>query len=185
MAIYQIKMKRGLREFVSIGQVIIVLSCQLVLAMCLHVLGISRKTLTVETADQSCELNVPFGELIWQRCFHLPFSTLSLFRKKGFFCKTEEVFWNFSVSINLFWYFKMHIFFLFICLIWFYFLFVKHFVTLLRKCYINKVYHYYNDYSRYVDGNTVTLRYVQAHIYQTNNYTEDFSKVQESFYQDA
>ena len=63
------KMERGLHEFVSTGQVLIVLSCQLVWpcfmlsgdkARLSHAMGISGKTPTAETADQSCELSVHY-----------------------------------------------------------------------------------------------------------------------------
>lgn len=51
-------MERDLQEFVSIGQVVNVLSCQLVLAR--EYPGRCRKTLRVETTDQLCELNIRY-----------------------------------------------------------------------------------------------------------------------------
>lgn len=47
--IYQRKMEGGLRECVSIWQVVIVLSRQLVLAMFVCIMGISGRTQTAET----------------------------------------------------------------------------------------------------------------------------------------
>ena len=69
-------MKRGLQELVSIGQVVIVLSCQLVLIMFLLVMGIT------ETADQSCELNIRYLRTYSAKVFHLPFSALTLSPKR-------------------------------------------------------------------------------------------------------
>ena len=71
-------MERGLQEFVSIGRVVIVLSCQIVLAM-LHAIWRCWKTLRVETADESCELNVRYAIIYSTNAFPLPILRINSF----------------------------------------------------------------------------------------------------------
>ena len=94
LAIRKKKMERGLQEFLSIGQVVIVLSCQLVMA---------RKMPTAETADQSYKLNVRYVRTYSVKVFPSPIYRINSFSKKAkntsskcksFFVKLRKFFRN-------------------------------------------------------------------------------------------
>ena len=68
--IYERKM-RGLREFVSIGQGLIVLSCQLVLVM-FHAVWRQRQRNAMIWEYPSCELNVHYVRTYAEKVFPCP-----------------------------------------------------------------------------------------------------------------
>lgn len=80
--IYQRKMEGGLRECVSIWQVVIVLSRQLVLAMFVCIMGISGRTQTAETV-MSHELNVHYVKNLFAKVFNFPHLAHKLLFEKG------------------------------------------------------------------------------------------------------